>query len=171
MDGEIVVHLYIEADDPPVEGNTVKEECIAISGNVQVTLKKGDRLPEFISPEKAEFLVREVYDRLPLGVDRTDGSVVRDMIVDINGRLTIKLLKGDRLMLLPVEGFAKTLIAGVGNIVRRGDAFAAVTTRKGEVHYLRPPKDSIIVFIDEISEAPSYVYYMLPIEEIGLSTR
>jgi len=157
------IRLYVETEEKPVRDGVVTRECMAIMGNVQVTLNEGDRVPAFLDINRAEFLVKEVYDRLPAGVDRTNGRVLRDMVVDVGGRLLIKLFRGDELMLLPVEGFAKTLIANVGNLVRKGDAFAAVTTRKGEVHYLKPPEDSIVVFIDEISMAPGYVYYMLPV--------
>jgi len=52
----------------------------------------------------------------------------------------------------------------VGNRVRKSDSFAAVTTKKGEVHYLKPPKDGTVVYIDEFSSRPHYLYYLLPEE-------
>ena len=169
MRGEFTIRLYVETDEKPVKDGKVSEDCIATMGKLQITLEEGDVIPEFLDPKKTKFLVNEVYDRLPSNVDGTDGRVLRDMIIEIGGRLSLSLFEGDKLMLLPVEGFAKTLIAGVGNLVRKGDPFAAVTTRKGEVHYLKPPEDSIVVFIDEITRAPNYVYYMLPLSTLNAS--
>ncbi len=161
------IKLYVESEDPPMDGRKASRECVVVQENTYVLLGKGERIPSFIKPHKAKFLVNEVYDRLPNYVNGANGKVLRDLMVVVEGgRLVILLFRGDELMLLPMEGFAKTLIADVGNLVRKGDAFAAVTTRKGEVHYLKPPQDGVVVFIDEITTAPSYVYYMLPVKRL-----
>jgi len=142
-----------------------KRECIVVQGNIEVKLKAGEQLPDFISPGKAKFLGKEVYDRFHLYVDRNEMRMERDVIIILPDRRTqIKLYKGDKLLILPVEGYVKTLIAGVGNRVRKSDSFAAVTTKKGEVHYLKPPKDGTVVYIDEFSSRPHYLYYLLPEE-------
>ena len=160
-----VPRLYVEGNkEDCVEGKRVIRDCVIIDGNVEVWLGKGEEVPEFVSG-KAKFLAREVYDRFYLYVDQTTGKVEADAIIVLpDGRTRIYLRRGDGLMLLPVEGFTKTLIANVGNRVRTGDAFAAVTTRKGEVHYLKPPRNGTVVFIDEITNRPHYVYYILPEE-------
>ncbi|ASJ08206.1 hypothetical protein A3L11_02770 [Thermococcus siculi] len=158
--------LYVEVDAGEcLEGRTVTRDCVVIQGNVEVWLKKGEELPEFLDKERAEFLAKEVYDRFYLYVDRMEGKMLTDAILILpDGRTRIYLRKGDELLILPVEGYTKTIIANVGNRVRRGDAFAAVTTKKGEVHYLKPPKTGTVVFIDEITNRPHYVYYILPEE-------
>ncbi len=118
-------------------------DCVIISGNVEVWVRENEAVPEFVDTKKAKVLGKEVYDRFYLYVDRTEGKMIKDAILVLpDGRTRIHLKKGgDELMLLPVEGYTKTLIANVGNRVRKGgDAFAAVTTRKGEVHYLKPPQ-------------------------------
>ncbi|WP_297500852.1 DUF2118 domain-containing protein [Thermococcus sp.] len=157
--------LYVESKrEECVEGKKLTRDCVIIDGNVEAWLGKGNEVPGFVS-EKAEFLAREVYDRFYLYVDQTSGKVKADTIIVLpDGRTRIYLRRGDQLMLLPVEGFTKTLIADVGNRVRTGDAFAAVTSRKGEVHYLKPPRNGTVVFIDEITNRPHYVYYILPEE-------
>ncbi|MBP1911533.1 DUF2118 family protein [Thermococcus stetteri] len=163
---EKLPRLYVEAtpEECVKEGKTLTE-CVVLMENVEVWLKEDERLPEFVDASKAKFLKREVYDRFYLYVDRIEGKMVADaMLVLPDGRTRIYLKKGDELMILPVEGFTKTLIANVGNRVRAGDAFAAVTTRKGEVHYLKPPKTGTVVFIDEITNRPHYIYYILPEE-------
>lgn len=147
------------------EDKKAKRECIVLQGNVEVKIREGDKLPEFISPGNAEFLGKEVYDRFHLYVDRHEMEMKRDVIIILPDRRTrIRLYRGDKLLVLPVEGYVKTLIAGVGNRVRRSDSFAAVTTKKGEVHYLKPPKDGVVVYIDEFSNRPHYLYYLLPEE-------
>jgi len=152
--------LYVEGVEC-LENKRVTRECVAINGNVEVWLKPGQELPPFLSGD-TKFLGKEVYDRFPQYV-ADSGRVIRDMVLLLpDGRTRIYLKRGDELMLLPVEGFTKTLIADVGNRVRTGDAFAAVTTRKGEVHYLKPPRSGTVVFIDEIRGRPHYVYYILP---------
>ena len=163
---ERIPKLYVESEASQcLEEGKCAHDCLIILDNVEVWLSKGEKLPEFIDPQKAKFLRREVYDRFYHYVDRTTGKVERDMVLVLpDGRTRIYLKKGDELMLLPVEGFTKTLIADVGNRVRRGDAFAAVTTKKGEVHYLKPPKAGTVVFIDEVTNHPHYVYYILPEE-------
>jgi len=155
--------LYVEGNKSEcIENGKVTRDCVIMEGNVEVWLRKGDAFPEFISDE-AKFLIKEVYDRFYLYVDRVKNKMTADAILVLpDGRTRIYLRKGDELMLLPVEGFTKTLIANVGNRVRTGDAFAAITTRKGEVHYLKPPKNGTVVFIDEITNRPHYVYYILP---------
>ena len=162
---ERVPKLYVEGKrEECVENGKTTRECVIIDGNVEVWLKKGDAVPDFIG-EKAKFLIKEVYDRFYLYVDRTTNRMSADAVLVLpDGRTRIYLKKSDELMLLPVEGFTKTLIANVGNRVRTGDAFAAVTTRKGEVHYLKPPRNGTVVFIDEITNRPHYVYYILPEE-------
>ncbi|WP_010479522.1 DUF2118 family protein [Thermococcus zilligii] len=163
---ERVPRLYVESRPGDCLRDSIAvEDCVVIQGNVEVWLGKGERLPEFVDADKATLLKKEVYDRFYLYVDRLEQKMVVDAIMVLpDGRTRIYLKKGDRLMLLPVEGFTKTLIANVGNRVRTGDAFAAVTTRKGEVHYLKPPKTGTVVFIDEITHRPHYVYYLLPEE-------
>lgn len=163
---ERIPRLYVESrPEDCLKDSTAVEDCVVIQDNVEVWLGKGERLPEFVSPYKATFLRKEVYDRFYLYVDRMEGKMLADAVLVLPDRRTrIYLRKGDRLLLLPVEGFTKTLIANVGNRVRTGDAFAAVTTRKGEVHYLKPPKTGTVVFIDEITNRPHYVYYLLPEE-------
>ncbi|MDV3103789.1 DUF2118 family protein [Thermococcus waiotapuensis] len=163
---ERVPRLYVESRPGDcLRDSTAAEDCVVIQGNVEVWLGKGEKLPEFVDTDKATFLKKEVYDRFYLYVDRLEQKMIVDAIMVLpDGRTRIYLKKGDRLMLLPVEGFTKTLIANVGNRVRTGDAFAAVTTRKGEVHYLKPPKTGTVVFIDEITNRPHYVYYLLPEE-------
>lgn len=158
--------LYVEtAQEECVKDGKTLAECVVIMRNVEIWLKENEGLPDFIDPSRAKFLKREVYDRFYLYVDRTEQKMTADVILVLpDGRTRIYLKKGDELMILPVEGFTKTLIANVGNRVRTGDAFAAVTTRKGEVHYLKPPKAGTIVFIDEITNSPHYLYYILPEE-------
>jgi len=162
---EKLPRLYVEVSkEECVENGKATEECVVIDGNVEVWLRKGDEVPDFIGAE-ARFLVKEVYDRFYLYVDRVENRMSVDAVLVLpDGRTRIYLKKGDELMLLPVEGFTKTLIANVGNRVRKGDAFAAVTTRKGEIHYLKPPRSGTVVFIDEITNRPHYVYYILPEE-------
>jgi len=162
---EKMPRLYVEGNKSEcVDNGKTTGDCVIIDGNVEVWLRKGDAVPEFISDE-AKFLIKEVYDRFYLYVDRVTNKMTADAILVLpDGRTRIYLKKGDELMLLPVEGFTKTLIANVGNRVRTGDAFAAITTRKGEVHYLKPPKNGTVVFIDEITNRPHYVYYILPEE-------
>ncbi|WP_297065990.1 DUF2118 domain-containing protein [Thermococcus sp.] len=162
---ERVPRLYVEGKrEECVENEKATRDCVVIDGNVEVWLRKGDKLPGFIG-KNAKFLVKEVYDRFYLYVDRTTNRMSADAILVLpDGRTRIYLKRDDELMLLPVEGFTKTLIANVGNRVRTGDAFAAVTTRKGEVHYLKPPKNGTVVFIDEVTNRPHYVYYILPEE-------
>ena len=166
MTVERVPRLYVEA--PPeecIEGREAIKDCVIISGNVEVWLKRGEKVPDFIDVEGSKFLAKEVYDRFYLYVDRMEGKLHKDAVLVLpDGRTRIYLRKGDELLLLPVEGYTKTLIANVGNRVRTGDAFAAVTTRKGEVHYLKPPKTGTVVFIDEVMNRPHYVYYILPEE-------
>ena len=162
---EKLPRLYVEGrKEECVENGKITRDCVVIDGNVEVWLRKGDKLPGFIS-ENAKFLVKEVYDRFYLYVDRTTNRMNADAILVLpDGRTRIYLKRDDELMLLPVEGFTKTLIANVGNRVRTGDAFAAVTTRKGEVHYLKPPRNGTVIFIDEVTNRPHYVYYILPEE-------
>ncbi len=163
---ERMPRLYVEVDagECVAEGKAARD-CVVIQENVEVWLKKDEALPEFIEPERAKFLAKEVYDRFYLYVDRMEGRMLADVILVLpDGRTRIYLKKGDELLILPVEGYTKTIIANVGNRVRKGDAFAAVTTRKGEVHYLKPPKTGTVVFIDEITNRPHYVYYILPEE-------
>ena len=163
---ERMPQLYVETpvEECIGEGN-VRKDCVIISGNVEVWLKKGDEIPGFLDITKAKVLAKEVYDRFYLYVDRVEGRMEADAVLVLpDGRTRIYLKKGDELLLLPVEGYTKTLIANVGNRVRRGDAFAAITTRKGEVHYLKPPRAGTVVFIDEITNRPHYVYYILPEE-------
>jgi len=163
---ERMPRLYVEVDAKEcLEGLAVTRDCVVIQENVEVWLEKGDELPEFIDIEKAEFLAKEVYDRFYLYVDRVEGRMLADAILVLpDGRTRIYLKRDDELLILPVEGYTKTIIANVGNRVRKGDAFAAVTTKKGEVHYLKPPKTGTVVFIDEITDRPHYVYYILPEE-------
>ncbi|ACJ17170.1 conserved hypothetical membrane protein [Thermococcus onnurineus NA1] len=158
--------LYVEVPkEGCIENNKASRDCLIIMNNVEVWLRKGESVPEFIDVEKAKFLAKEVYDRFYLHVDRLKGRMEVDAVLVLpDGRTRIYLRKGDELLLLPVEGYTKTLIANVGNRVRTGDAFAAVTTKKGEVHYLKPPKTGTVVFIDEITNRPHYVYYILPEE-------
>lgn len=163
---EKLPRLYVEcsADECIKEGKT-ETECVVLMDNVEVWLRKGEKLPEFVDVSRAKFLRKEVYDRFYMYVDRLEQRISVDAIIVLpDGRTRIYLKKGDELMLLPVEGFTKTLIADVGNRVRTGDAFAAVTTRKGEVHYLKPPRPGTVVFIDEITNRPHYIYYILPEE-------
>ncbi|ASJ06222.1 DUF2118 family protein [Thermococcus pacificus] len=163
---ERMPRLYVEVDagECVVQGKATRD-CVIIQGNIEVWLEEGDELPEFIDLEDAKFLAKEVYDRFYLYVDRMEGRMLADVVLVLpDGRTRIYLKKGDELMILPVEGYTKTIIANVGNRVRKGDAFAAVTTRKGEVHYLKPPKTGTVVFIDEITDRPHYVYYILPEE-------
>ncbi|WP_456422281.1 DUF2118 family protein [Thermococcus sp.] len=162
---ERVPRLYVEGNKSEcVENGKTTRDCVIIEGNVEVWLRKGDAVPGFIG-ENSKFLIKEVYDRFYLYVDRVTNRMITDAVLVLpDGRTRIYLKKGDELMLLPVEGFTKTLIANVGNRVRTGDAFAAVTTRKGEVHYLKPPRNGTVVFIDEITNRPHYVYYILPEE-------
>nr|WP_206204689.1 DUF2118 domain-containing protein [Thermococcus sp. MAR1] len=166
MTVERVPRLYVEA--PPgecIEGRKAIKDCVIISGNVEVWLRKGETVPDFVDVDGSKFLAKEVYDRFYLYVDRIEGKLLADAVLVLpDGRTRIYLKKGDELLLLPVEGYTKTLIANVGNRVRTGDAFAAVTTRKGEVHYLKPPKTGTVVFIDEVTNRPHYVYYILPEE-------
>ncbi len=163
---ERIPKLYVEEDASQcLKGGKLSRDCVVILDKIEAWLSEGDELPAFIEAEKAKFLRREVYDRFYHYVDRTSGRVDRDMVLVLpDGRTRIYLRKEDELMLLPVEGFTKTLIANVGNRVRRGDAFAAVTTKKGEVHYLKPPKAGTVVFIDEVTNHPHYIYYILPEE-------
>ena len=160
---ERMPRLYVEGRrEDCIDNGRVTRDCVIIENNVEVWLKKGDEVPEFIE-KNAKFLVKEVYDRFYLYVDRTTNRMNSDAVLVLpDGRTRIYLKRGDELMLLPVEGFTKTLIANVGNRVRTGDVFAAVTTRKGEVHYLKPPRNGTVVFIDEITNRPHYVYYILP---------
>ncbi len=166
MDVERMPRLYVEVDAGEcVVGRKTARDCVVIQENVEVWLKEGGELPGCVGREKAELLAREIYDRFHLYVDREEGRVLTDAILILpDGRTRIYLKRGDELMILPVEGYTKTIIANVGNRVRRGDAFAAVTTRKGEVHYLKPPRTGTVVFIDEMTDRPHYVYYLLPEE-------
>ncbi len=163
---EKIPALYVETDPGNlIENGKTRETCIIIQGNVEVILKKGETLPEFIDIRKSRFLKKEVYDRFHLYVDKHSQEMLCDAVILLPDRRTrIMLRKGDKLMLLPVEGFVKTLIANVGNRVRKGDAFAAVTTKKGEVHYLKPPRNGTVIYIDEFTNKPHYIYYLLPEE-------
>lgn len=163
---EKLPQLFVEADfEECFEGDTAKVDCIIIQDNIEVRLQKGQKLPEFIDVKKAKFLRKEVYDRFHLYVDKYEHKMLCDARIILPDRRTeIRLYKGDELMLLPVEGFVSTIIAGVGNRVRKSDAFAAVTTKKGEVHYLKPPKNGVVVYIDEFTNRPHYIYYILPEE-------
>jgi len=145
-----------------ISHNIASVDCVVLEKNIEIWLKKGETLPEFIG-KNANFLRREVYDRFHEYVDRTTSKMRTDAILVLpDGRTRIYLREGDELIILPVEGFSKTLIADVGNRVRKGDAFAAVTTRSGNIHYLSPPKNGVVIFIDEISNRPHYLYYLLP---------
>ncbi len=163
---EKIPELYVETCPAElIENGNVKEKCIIIQENIEITLGRGEKIPDFIDPKKSKFLKKEVYDRFYLYVDRYSQKMLCDAVVVLPDRRTrIKLQKGDKLILLPVEGFVKTLIADVGNRVRKGDAFAAITTRKGEVHYLKPPKNGTVIYIDEFTNKPHYIYYLLPEE-------
>ena len=166
MDVERMPRLYVEVDAGEcVVGRKTARDCVVIQENVEVWLKEGEDLPDFIKAGRAKFLAKEVYDRFHHYVDRMEGRMLADVVLVLpDGRTRIYLKRGDELMILPVEGYTKTIIANVGNRVRRGDAFAAVTTRKGEVHYLKPPRTGTVVFIDEMTDRPHYVYYLLPEE-------
>ncbi|MCD6372062.1 MAG: DUF2118 domain-containing protein [Thermococcus sp.] len=158
------LHVEASAEECLKDGKVI-QDCVIIQENVEVWLKKDEEVPDFVEVEKAKFLVKEVYDRFYLYVDRLEGKMLADAVIILpDGRTRIYLKKGDELLILPVEGYTKTIIANVGNRVRRGDAFAAVTTKKGEVHYLKPPKAGTVVFIDEITSSPHYMYYILPEE-------
>jgi len=159
-----VPKLYVEVPrERCMDGRTSTAECIVLTENVEIKLKHGEKPPECIDLENARFLMKEVYDRFHTYVDKASGRMLREAIIVLpDGRTRIHLREGDQLILLPVEGFSKTIIADVGNRVRKGDAFAAVTTKKGEVHYLKPPRAGTVVFIDEISDRPHYTYYILP---------
>ncbi|WP_461866519.1 DUF2118 family protein [Thermococcus sp.] len=161
---EKIPKLYVETSpEDIIERGKAKKKCIIIQGNVEVMLDKGKEIPNFIDPAKSKFLKKEVYDRFYLYVDQHSQEMLCDAVIILPDRRTrIKLQKGDKLMLLPVEGFVKTLIADVGNRVRKGDAFAAITTKKGEVHYLKPPKNGTVIYIDEFTNKPHYIYYLLP---------
>ncbi len=162
---ERIPRLYVESsyEDCFDKEGKAKADCIIIQENIEVRLKKGERIPEFIDKEKAKILKKDVYDRFHFYVDKYDHKMLCDAIIVLPDRRTeIRLHKGDELMILPVEGYVVTLIAGVGNRVRKSDAFAAVTTKKGEVHYLKPPKNGVVVFIDEFTNRPHYLYYLLP---------
>ncbi|CAD5245347.1 DUF2118 family protein [Thermococcus camini] len=163
---EKMPRLYVEV--PPeecIKDGKVTRDCVIIQGSVEVWLRKDEGVPTFVEAEGAKFLAKEVYDRFYLYVDGTEGRMLADAVLILpDGRTRIYLKKSDELLILPVEGYTKTIIANVGNRVRRGDAFAAVTTKKGEVHYLKPPKTGTVVFIDEITNRPHYVYYILPEE-------
>ncbi|AAL81325.1 DUF2118 domain-containing protein [Pyrococcus furiosus DSM 3638] len=156
--------LYVEVPkEECLEGRRVKHDCIVIQDNIEVRLREGEEVPEFIQVDKAKFLAKEIYDRFHFYVDHYEHRMKVDAIIVYPDRRTkIYLKKGDELLLLPVEGYVVTLIADVGNRVRKGDAFAAVTTRKGEVHYLKPPKPGTVVYIDEFTNRPHYIYYILP---------
>lgn len=158
--------LFVEVErEECLEGDKVKYECIIIQDNIEVKLKEGERVPDFINIERAKFLAKEIYDRFHFYVDQYEHKMRVDAIIVYPDRRTkMYLRKGDELMLLPVEGYVVTLIADVGNRVRKGDPFAAITTRKGEVHYLKPPKPGTVVYIDEFTNRPHYVYYILPEE-------
>lgn len=162
---ERIPRLYVEAEYEECfdKKGVAKKECIVIQDNVEVRLGKGEKLPDFIDRKRAKFLVKEVYDRFHFHVDRYENRVKCDMMIVLPDRRTeIRLYRGDELMLLPVEGFVSTLIAKVGNRVRKSDAFAAITTKKGEVHYLKPPKNGVVVYVDEFTNRPHYIYYILP---------
>jgi len=163
---ESVPRLYVEREPGDcVENGKVTRDCVIMAGSIEVWLKRGDTIPGFVDIEGAKFLAKEVYDRFYQYVDSSNGRMLADAVLVLpDGRTRIYLREGDELLLLPVEGYTKTIIANVGNRVRKGDAFAAVTTRKGEVHYLKPPKTGTVVFIDEITQRPHYVYYILPEE-------
>ncbi len=163
---EKIPELYVEANhEEIIENGRTKEKCMIIQENLELMLEKGEKIPEFIAPEKSKFLKKEIYDRFHLYVDKYSQKMLCDAVIILQDRRTrIRLRKGDRLLLLPVEGFVKTLIADVGNRVRKGDAFAAVTTKKGEVHYLKPPKSGTVIYIDEFTNKPHYIYYLLPEE-------
>ncbi|NJE02043.1 DUF2118 family protein [Thermococcus sp. JdF3] len=163
---EKMPRLYVEAPaEECIKGGKVTRDCVIIQGSVEVWLEKGEEVPDFVEAERAKFLAKEIYDRFYQYVDGTEGRMLADAVLILpDGRTRIYLKKGDELLILPVEGYTKTIIANVGNRVRRGDAFAAVTTKKGEVHYLKPPKTGTVVFIDEITSRPHYVYYILPEE-------
>ncbi|AEC52762.1 hypothetical protein PNA2_1847 [Pyrococcus sp. NA2] len=161
-----IPQLYVEVPkEECLEGRRVKHDCIVIQDNIEVRLREGEEVPEFIELDKAKFLAKEIYDRFHFYVDQYEHRMKVDAIIVYPDRRTkIYLKKGDELLLLPVEGYVVTLIADVGNRVRKGDAFAAITTRKGEVHYLKPPKPGTVVYIDEFTNRPHYVYYILPEE-------
>ena len=163
---ERMPRLYVEVErDECSKGKNVTRDCVIVQENVEVWLRKGETIPGFVDLEGAKFLGKEVYDRFHRYVDGSTGRMLADAIIVLpDGRTRIYLREGDELLLLPVEGYTKTIIANVGNRVRKGDVFAAVTSRKGEVHYLRPPKTGTVVFIDEITQSPHYVYYILPEE-------
>ncbi|ASJ16805.1 hypothetical protein A3L04_06800 [Thermococcus chitonophagus] len=162
-----IPQLYVEAtyDECFDEDGRAKYDCIVIQDNIELRLKKGEKLPEFINKDRAKFLAKEVYDRFHFYVDQYEHRMKVDAIIIYPDRRTrIELKKGDELLLLPVEGYVVTLIADVGNRVRTGDAFAAVTTKKGEIHYMKPPRPGTVVYIDEFTNRPNYVYYILPEE-------
>ncbi|KUK28047.1 MAG: Uncharacterized protein XD61_1418 [Thermococcus sp. 40_45] len=163
---EKVPQLFVESTaEECVEDGKAKIDCIVIQKNVEVRLKKEEKLPAFIDIKKAKFMKKEVYDRFHFYVDKYEHRMICDVIIVLPDRRTeIRLYKGDELMLLPVEGYVSSIIAEVGNRVRKSDAFAAITTKKGEVHYLKPPKNGTVVYIDEFTNRPHYVYYLLPEE-------
>ncbi|RLF75154.1 DUF2118 domain-containing protein [Thermococci archaeon] len=163
---EKIPQLFVESniEECVYEGKT-KVDCIIIQDNIEVRLKKGESIPEFIDLEKAKFMKKEVYDRFHFYVDKYEHKMICDAIIVFPDRRTeLRLYKEDELMLLPVEGYVSSIIAGIGNRVRKSDAFAAITSKKGEVHYLKPPKNGTVVYIDEFSNRPHYVYYLLPEE-------
>lgn len=163
---EKIPQLFVESSfEECFDGEKAKVDCRIIQDNVEVRLKIGEKIPNFIDLKKARFMKKEVYDRFHFYVDKYEHKMVCDAIIVLPDRRTeIRLYKGDELMLLPVEGYVSSIIAGVGNRVRKSDVFAAITTKKGEVHYLKPPKTGVVVYIDEFTNRPHYVYYILPEE-------
>jgi len=98
---ERVPKLYVEGSrEECIENGRVTRDCVIIDGNVEVWLRKGEEVPEFVSGE-AKFLVKEVYDRFYLYVDRTTNRMSTDAVLVLpDGRTRIYLKKGDELMLL-----------------------------------------------------------------------
>ena len=59
---EKIPELYVEANhDEIIENGRTKEKCMIIQENLELMLEKGEKIPEFIAPEKSKFLKKEIY--------------------------------------------------------------------------------------------------------------
>ena len=148
------------------EGRRLRESVVLLerNGKTMIFLDKGEKPPEKAKPEK--ILVKKVYDDAYAEIfDLVEGTVRREALLIMPDRRTfLRLLKGDRVILVGLKKRRVELVVDVGNLVRRGERIGFTVSKKGVIRYVRAPETGTVAYVAENPETGEIILFIKPLE-------
>ena len=148
------------------EKGELRESVVLLErkGKTIIFLDEGEKPPENVKPEK--ILVKKIYDDAYSEIfDLVEGVVKKETLILMPDRRTfLRLLKGDKIVIVSLQKRKVELVVDIGNLVRKGERIGFTVSKKGVIRYVRAPETGTVAYVAENPNTREIMLFIKPSE-------